>query len=191
MSCSLVLCSPDLCLEFILPHLTPHTLGLLACASKDMLRMADDDRVWRRQAVLAWNGFYCCHHDHLSSISRALMERFLAVRCPELTGDREHPAIKVDRWRDWDGILCALEIVGDGYKTLGWIETDPKQVVRRDLQGGGEVGFFGQKAWVEAAEEEWWDEVEALNAEMDSDFEAGSDLDRKTDASDSDSSCSD
>ena len=145
--------------------------------------MADDDRVWRRQAVLSWNGFYYFHDN-----SRALMERFLA--CRELV-EEEHPVIKVDRWRDWDGILCALEIVGDGYKTLGWIETDPKQVVRRDLQGGGEVGFFGQKAWVEAAEEEWWDEVEALNAEMDSDFEAGSDLDRKTDASDSDSSCSD
>ena len=185
----------DLCVDFIFPHLTPRTLGLLACSSKNMRHMADDERVWKRQAVLAWNGFYYRFLDaSIQCDSRAMMDQFLAAQRPQV-GLREYPviwiglneyrAIKTDQWREWDHILCALEMIGDGYKTLGWVETSPKQVVRRDLQSGGAVGMFGRKLWVEDAKDEWYDEVNALNSETESDYEDQTENETETSASSS------
>ncbi len=122
--------------------------------------MADDGRVWERQAELAWNGFYrqCGEAPDCNQ-----MERFLAARCSAACCD--------DRWRDWNSILRALEILGDGYKTHGWITRDPKDVVRRELEDDGMAGFMGKRAWVEAAEDEWWEAERALNEAEDSDYE--------------------
>jgi hypothetical protein len=163
-----------------------------------MRRMADDERVWKRQAVLAWNGFYYyrCPDDSIQCNSRAMMEQFLAAKRPQFwlrkyplitIGLNEYRAIRADPWREWDHILCALEIMGDGYKTLGWAETSPKQVVRRDLQSEGAMGVFGHKLWVEDAKEAWYDEVNALNSETDSDNE--DQTENETETSDSGSCC--
>ena len=129
----------DLWTELILPRLTPRSLGVVARTSKSMRRLVDR-RQWERQAVLVWNGFY------RSEGGPVCAEQYLRERW---TDD--------DDWFDWDDILAAMGVVGDGYRVVHWIATDPVEVIRYELEFGSEMGLLGRREWVEEAEDAWWE----------------------------------
>ena len=143
-----MLISFELFHDLVVPHLTPRSLGLLSSTCKSMRSGLKDG--WERQAVLVWNGFY------RSEGGPKCSERYLA----EHWTDEEE-------WSDWGDILYMMAIYGDTHKkVLHWITRDPKEVVRYELEYGfaaGELG--GKRAWIEDAEDAWWESKQEQNDE--------------------------
>jgi len=137
-----IVASDDLWTELILPRLTPRSLGLISRTSKDLQRLVDR-RQWERQAVLVWNGFY------RSEGGPSCAEQYLRERWTD-----------GDDWFDWDDILAMMGIVGDGYRVVHWIATEPVEVIRYELEFGSETGQLGRREWVEEAEDAWWETQE-------------------------------
>ena len=135
----------DIWTELALHHLTPRSIGLLECVSKTLQRVVKDPRVWERQAVLAWNGFYTLfHHSHRADVERFLAER---VNYKEVE-DCVTGVTKLQTWSSWAAIMGEMEIIGDGYQTEGVATDDPKEIAKYELADDWGMDFLGERQWV-------------------------------------------
>jgi hypothetical protein len=121
-------------------HLTPHSIGLLACTSKQMRAAVDCHSVWERHAILALNGFYPLHERRLGGpycSFHALSAQFIAA---QLGGGGRH-----DRCEE-----LLSEAMQDNDTN------DPKQITRRELVESPPAGnfhfFFGHLAHISCIE---------------------------------------
>jgi hypothetical protein len=151
--------NPDVWTNVCLFYLTPQSLGLVESTSKTLLRVVKaDPRVWQRQAVLAWNGFYL--ELYLSrGCFRAVSEKFLSER----KSDREYPWNSLDSpcsrmpWCNWHEILCSMEVLGDGYKTIGYATECPKEVTMHEVDVDWDL-YDDKREWVEEMKENVFEE---------------------------------
>jgi hypothetical protein len=121
--------------EIALHYLTPRSLGLLERVSKTVRRAVKDPRVWQRQAVLAWNGFYDL------KVPRVDAERFLAARLD----CRVHFYDDVPReWLNWSDILCVMDCV----RSFDYVTEDPKEVTMYELAKDWRTDDDGNRGWV-------------------------------------------
>lgn len=158
----------DVWSEVCLYYLTPRSLGLLECASKSLYRAnQSDERVWQRQAVLAWNGFYLNRQwESKDYCFRTASDKFLTEKkClrefphdyPEDAYARIH--LNPFEWHTWDQIMCSMEVTGDGYKTIGYATECAKMVTKYELDEDWNLEhLFGERTWVEMLKEEIFEE---------------------------------
>ena len=183
----------DIWSELFLYHLSPRWIGLLECVSKSLRKTGRDPRVWQRQAVLAWNGFYCSDVD---GDFRAKADKFLAerrnCRVYEATNGyysaedmRWHTKTRttVWGWSTWDCILSAMEVYGDGYKTIGEVTDDAKIITMHELDEDWGLDHMERREWVEDLKESFY--------EWSSESSEGSSADGSEDSETSDSELSD
>lgn len=168
--------------EIILKYLTPRPIGLLECTCTTMKETIKKNKVWKHQAVLAWNGFYRNWEDqaeyndqnHLSEIPK-----FVFKYCSEYTVEFKMFVTDFssdEDWYNWDKILSQMEIFDDGYKTIGYVTTDPKVVVQNELQitldEYYEMEDNDERKWVNILKDEFWHETKEYSDESDSNYDS-------------------
>ena len=177
--------SSDVWTELALHFLTPRSLGLLECTCKTLQRVvAGDPRVWERQAVLAWNGFYSADLTNFRSESEQFLTRRMNTRVINwrsgvvvfVGGEWFHDTrVIVDGWCGWSEILCVLEMVGSGYFVYGYATEDPKKVTMHELEEGWGLDEFCQRAWIANLMGECWQELRDMNEECSEEGSSASD----------------
>lgn len=168
----------------IIQYLTPKSIGRLECTCKEMKNTVKKTGVWEHQAVLSWNGFYVKfekHDDHGERVYLDDVIQFINLPCQEYRASvgRFVAAFKADKeWRTWDGILCEMEMVGEGYKTEGYLTEDPKLIIQNELVlYRDDIDEFGGRDWVSELRDSFWSEdaFDSLNGDEEND--SYSDLD--------------
>ncbi len=158
-----MLATSDIWTELALHFLTPRSLGLLGRTCQTLRRVVSDRRVWERQAVLAWNGFYS------AAFADFRAEQFLARRTNtrvwrsvECSGWYNGVHVLADSWCDWGDILGMMELTGCGYKVYCVATEDPKEVAMHELEGGWGLDECGRREWVEDLKDGCWQEMREL-----------------------------
>lgn len=179
--------------EIILNFLTVQSIGRLECTCKTLKKMICDGKVWEYHAVLAWNRFYK-HWDELdkndkhvynSEVSHIRVE--MVKSCKDYRDEvitykssRRHHI-----WDDWDTIIAKMEVIGSGYKTIGFATQDPKIIIQNELERDSDEEDDSQsdRSWVLELKDEIYEET----ASNESDYSDGSSFSSAT-GYDSDSS---
>lgn len=133
-------------------HLHPQSMSLVLQTSKAVRAAINARTYWETMAILAWNRMMPDFDDVWGFESQ--------VRECMLRKD-------IDRW---GAIMSQLEIIGDGYKTEGYVTEDPRVVCYNEMidEGGGHE-------WIESAAYDFWEEVRELNSQYDSESELDTD----------------
>ena len=162
--------------EIILNYLTPKSIGLLECTSKNMQNAIRANKVWEHQAVLAWNGFYRDYEEKDGDGERVYTNdvlRFIPVYSGSYREDVEQFILEfstMNEWRDWEGILGEMEVIGVGHRTLGHATTCPKLVIQNEMTLDEEFDIEdGQRHWVMELKDEIFEDWEEDCEDSDSD----------------------
>ena len=170
-----MLATSDIWTELALHFLTPRSLGLLGRTCQTLRRVVSDRRVWERQAVLAWNGFYSAAFADFRAESALFLARRTNTRVFnwrsvvfENSELYDGARVLMDSWCDWGDILGMMELTGCGYKVCGVATEDPKEVTMHELEGGWSLDECGRREWVEDLKDGCWQEMRELEGVYDS-----------------------